>query len=217
MEMQGLMAGFHRLSIWVMRLAYVNLLWILFTLAGFIVFGFGAATIALFAIIRKLITSNDEIAIFKSFKDHYKENFLRGNLLSLFYIVVGLLLYFNIRFFGQFNVVLYEILVGFFIVIFIIHSLAICYFFPIFSHFQMKTFAYIKNSYLFPLFSPIQSILIVLGLLFCTIIFSVVPGLIPFFCVSLPAFVIFTFANRSFVILEEKQKKTTTAIDLHDE
>lgn len=216
MEMQGFMAGFHRLSIWIMRLAYVNLLWILFTLAGFIVFGFGAATISLFAIIRKLITSNDEIAIFKTFKDQYKENLFHGNLLSLFYIVGGLLLYFNIRFFSQFNEVTYEVLVGFFIFLLIIHSLAICYFYPIFSHFQMKTFAYIKSSYLFPLFSPLQTIIIVLGLLFCTIIFSVVPGLIPFFCVSLPAFVIFTFANQSFIILEEKQKKTTTVIDLHD-
>src|SRR5436190_181234 len=43
---------------WIARLAYINLLWILFTLSGFVVFGFFPATIAMLATLRQFIRKN---------------------------------------------------------------------------------------------------------------------------------------------------------------
>lgn len=43
---------------WIARLAYINLLWILFTLSGFVVFGFFPATIAMLATLRQFIRGN---------------------------------------------------------------------------------------------------------------------------------------------------------------
>ena len=37
--MEGLIGGIYRYSEWIMRLAYINILWILFTLLGLVVFG----------------------------------------------------------------------------------------------------------------------------------------------------------------------------------
>lgn len=63
----GTVGGIYHISNWIMRLAYVNFLWILFTLAGFIVFGFFPATIATFAVVRKWIFDTTDIPIFTTF------------------------------------------------------------------------------------------------------------------------------------------------------
>jgi uncharacterized membrane protein YesL len=217
MEMQGIMGVFHRYSLWMMRLAYLNLLWILFTLVGFVVFGFGASTLALFAVVRKMIVFTDEeIKIFKAFKEQFKMNLSRGIKISFLYAAIGFLLYFDIRYFNQLDGMLYEIITGIFTILFILFSLAVCYLFPLYSHFQMKLFEYIKNSFLFPFFAPLQTLLIILGLSLCTILFTFVPGFLPFLGISLPALVISFCAQRSFLQLEDKRKKATQMVDVHD-
>ncbi|BDG36084.1 DUF624 domain-containing protein [Saccharococcus caldoxylosilyticus] len=50
----GLLDGkLYRVCEWITRLACINILWMLFTLAGLIVFGIAPATVALFTIVRK--------------------------------------------------------------------------------------------------------------------------------------------------------------------
>ncbi|OCA85979.1 hypothetical protein A8F94_14125 [Bacillus sp. FJAT-27225] len=207
MEMNGFMGVFHRFSLWVVRLAYLNIVWILFTLAGLVIVGVGASTLALFAVLRKMIVFDEDVKIFHAFKEEFKLNFSRGIKLSFLYTGIGLLIYFDIRYFSQFEGMFYEILVGFFTILFILFGLAFCYVFPICSHFQMKTSESFKNSFLFPVFAPLQTLLIVLGLILCTIFFTIVPGFLPFLGISLPAYVISYFAQLSFKRLEEKRNQ----------
>jgi uncharacterized membrane protein YesL len=216
MEMNGIMGVFHRFSLWVIRLTYLNLLWILFTLVGLVIFGIGASTLALFAVVRKMIVFDEDVKIYQTFKEQFKLNFLRGMKLSFLYTGIGLLIYFYIRYFSLFDGMLYEIVVGFFTILFILFGLAVCYIFPLCSHFQMKTFVYLKNSFLFPVFAPLQTLLIVLGLILCTIFFTFVPGFLPFLGISLPAYVISFFAQLSFKLLEEKRKQIRQMVDVHD-
>ena len=57
---------------WITRFAYLNLLWILFSLAGGVIFGFFPATIAMFAIAREWLKGNRNTN-FNTFWKHYRE------------------------------------------------------------------------------------------------------------------------------------------------
>src|SRR4051812_27089176 len=90
MEPQGVLGGFYRLSDWIMRLAYVNLLWFSFTLLGGIIFGIMPATIALFAITRKWeMDKEEDFPIFKTFWESYRKDFIKANLLGVFLFIAG--------------------------------------------------------------------------------------------------------------------------------
>lgn len=80
--MQGFMRGFYSISEWVLRFAYVNVLWISFNLLGLIVFGFFPATIAMFTVVRKWVLKETDISVFNTFWFAYKKEFFKGNFLG---------------------------------------------------------------------------------------------------------------------------------------
>jgi uncharacterized membrane protein YesL len=216
MESGGILGGFHRFSSWIIKITYLNFLWVLFTLAGLVFFGIGSSTIALFTVLRKMTISTDDFKIFQVFKTEFIKNIFAGMKITYFYAGIGILIYFDILYFIQFENIVYTLLVAFLILLMIFFFLAVSYIFPLYSHYEMKTFEYVKNSFLFPLFAPLQSLLLVCALFLCTILFALVPGLLPFIGISLPAYMVHFFVHRSFLILEEKRKKTPLIVDLHD-
>ena len=60
--------GLNRFCTWVMRLAYLNVLWILFSLAGLVVFGLMPATAAMFTVAREWAKGNTDAPVFSVFK-----------------------------------------------------------------------------------------------------------------------------------------------------
>src|SRR5690625_1946818 len=97
----GPMGGFYTLANWIMRLAYVNILWIAFSLVGIIILGFFPATIGMFTVIRKWIQGDGDIPIFTTFWATYKKEFLKSNLLGLFLSLIGYILYIDFIFLRQ--------------------------------------------------------------------------------------------------------------------
>ncbi len=198
-----MMAGFYRLSEWVMRLAYVNLLWILFTLVGAVFFGIGPATAAMFAVNRKWIQDED-IGVFKTFWKSYRTEFKRANLLMFTLGVIGFLLYLDARFFFTQEGLIYVFFSYFTVGLFIIYFMVLLYIFPVFVHYEFKLFQYIKSAILFAFSNPLITILMAAG---CFVVYYLtfsVSGLIPFFGVSLYSFVLMLFSNHSFKKAEEK-------------
>lgn len=65
--------GLHGFCVWVMRLAYLNLLWLLFTLAGLGVAGLMPATAAMFTVTREWVKGNPDASVFSVFLRAYKE------------------------------------------------------------------------------------------------------------------------------------------------
>ncbi len=53
MQYTSMIGGLYRICEWVMRLAYVNLLWIGIFWLGLVVFGFFPSSAAMFAVVRK--------------------------------------------------------------------------------------------------------------------------------------------------------------------
>src|SRR5690625_6922967 len=77
----------------IMRLAYVNLLWILFTILGLGIFGIFPATIALFAVTRKWVMGDRDIPVFSTFWQTFRKEFLKSTLLGWVLFVIGYMIY----------------------------------------------------------------------------------------------------------------------------
>lgn len=92
-KMAERMNGFCSLML---KLVYVHLLWLVFTLAGLVLFGTGPATMAMFSVMRQWIRGNEDISIFRAFKKAYKIHFKEGNQIFFVYGIIGWILYIDL-------------------------------------------------------------------------------------------------------------------------
>jgi uncharacterized membrane protein YesL len=191
---------------WVARLAYINLLWILFTLSGFIFFGFFPATIALLATLRQFIRKNHP-PVFKTFWHYYKKEFFNSNKLGLIITVIGLILYMNITFLQSTanNMSFYLFYSS--IILSGIYLLIICYTLASYVEVEQQLGVHLKNALLITISNPIPSLFIIFG--FAAVYFAVtyLSGLGFFFSVSILGLVILSSANMAYKNILKKQEK----------
>ncbi|KKI90221.1 hypothetical protein WQ54_19745 [Bacillus sp. SA1-12] len=205
MQMNGLAGGFYKISEWVMKLAYVNLLWMLFSLIGLIVFGIFPATAAMLAVIRKLIMGDTDIPVFKTFFAAYKKEFLKSNMIGILMFVVGYILYFDLTIVREATGMI-RLLYLPLLMIFLGYVLTSLYVFPVFVHYETKIFQVLKNSFLIMILHPLSTIMMVVGAIAIYSLMITIPGLIPIFSGSLFAFVIMWSALIAFSKIEKKQE-----------
>ncbi|WP_413379938.1 YesL family protein [Alkalihalobacillus sp. 1P02AB] len=203
----GFMGGFYRISEWIMRLAYINLLWIFFTLIGFVVFGWMPATVAMFTVIRRWFMGETDVSIFKLFFTTYKKEFIKANLLGVLVGVVGYILYIDFQFINHVSGVLQLILTFVFVMVGFFYFVAVAYLIPVFVHYDLKFFQYIKNAFLIGLLSPLMTIILVITLSLTYYVFWLVPGLIPVFGVSVFGCIMMGTAYFAFKRLETRKQK----------
>ncbi|MDX5476628.1 MAG: DUF624 domain-containing protein [Bacillaceae bacterium] len=123
----------------------LNVLWVIFVLAGLGLFGFMPATAALFQIIREWIKGDKEISLFSNFYKFFKQTFLKSNIIGAIFLVVFYIIYVNFSFVSHFYDESIRIFV--YIVVFGIAAIAIMTFLNVFSimaHFEYKTLQYVK-------------------------------------------------------------------------
>ncbi|WP_353961104.1 DUF624 domain-containing protein [Neobacillus sp. CF12] len=124
-----------------MKLAYLNFLWIIFTVGGLIVFGMIPATVSLFAIVRKwLITKETDLPIFHTFYQNYKNEFLKSNKLGLVLVLMGLFLYYDFKLIMLSGGMLQYTLTVPLLLISIFYCITLLYIFPVYVHFDQKVF-----------------------------------------------------------------------------
>ncbi|MCH1625216.1 YesL family protein [Fredinandcohnia quinoae] len=203
-------------SEWIVRLVWTNLLWFGFMIAGLGVFGFMPATVALFAVTRKWKLKDFDASILKTFKETYRKEFLRSNLIGLIFALIGFLLYVDLKIAegmqGTFSIVLY-VFIGFIILLYVN---TIVHFFPIYVHYQYSMKEYIKQSFIISLISPTSSLLIVIGLFFIGYLIMNMPGLIPFVIGVLPAYWIMNVSLKRFLALEKQHAIVHTEMQMEE-
>lgn len=214
MRTDGLIGVLYIITEWIMRLAVVNLLWILFnipiifiglnllivdTTGEFIFFCviimillpffFFPATMSMFAIVREWITKEADVKLIRSFWKHYKENYIRSMLGGLIIVFIWSVLLVDYYYFVNFiNDVLKYLFYAlfFFLIMFTIH------FFSNTVHFHSKLLPSLKNSLLMTLKNPIISLVVTfINIIIIVISFKLAPFLIPFFMGSLITFISF--------------------------
>jgi uncharacterized membrane protein YesL len=206
MDTSGFMESLNKLLEWISRLAFLNLLWISFSLLGLVIFGFFPATVAMFAVVRKWMLGNDEMSIFKTFWTAYKREFLKSNILGVIILAIGLILYIDFQFVlhssSSFVAILY---VPFFIITLIAIS-CVFYIIPIFVHYDMKISQVIKNSFFVMIMNPLSTFYMLIGSFGICFVLSYAPPICILYSGNLLALFIMKPATNAFEKINQKSK-----------
>ena len=199
--------NFNKVAYWMLSLIYLNLLWIIFTVLGLGILGLFPSTVALFGVVRLMVMKEgkEPFKVFQSFWRIFKKDFWKANSFGLFFAFICYFLIFDFQFVqlsnGQFNFLLPAL---FFILISSI--LTLLFFFPVYVHFELKYFQYIKQSFLIAITSPLELFFFLSSTLAMYFFLTFLPGAIPLFSGSLLAYAITVLSFRAFRRIEQKQK-----------
>jgi uncharacterized membrane protein YesL len=196
---------FYSFSVWVMRFAYLNILWLLLTCAGLVVFGLFPATVAMFTVTRRWVMKEYEVSVFKSFMKAYKQEFIKSNVLGFILLLIGGLLYFDLRILQGTAIYLLTPIYLLILILSFLFILSVLYVFPILVHYESNILKVIQSAVLMMLIHPLYTVTMIATTFSVSYIFSLVPGLIPFFSGSLLSFSLMWFSHQVFIKNEEKQ------------
>lgn len=205
--MQGFVSGYYRFAVWATRLAYLNILWIAFTILGLGIFGIIPATVAMFAVTRKWVHRETDIPIFKTFWESYKKEFIQANILGiiLFLIAYLLVIQFNILYHQE--SLMYKLASFSIVALMILYAIIITYFFPIFVHFDLRTFDYIKWPFIIGIVHPILTIVLIVGIgILVNILLTTIPAMLFFFGGSGISYIVMYGVNLTFSKYEAKDE-----------
>lgn len=187
----------NELCIMVLKLFYIQLLWILFTLLGFVLLGVGPATYAMFFILRQWIRGNTDLPIFKSFLQAYRTGFKESVSIGIFYLISGIILYVDLLYVQS------QVLRGLLIVIGFIYMISLFYIFPILVHYDWKSVMLkIKCSILFGISYLQYTLLLFAAIAIVYFLLFMFPGTIAFFGISIGSYMIMWMANQVFKRIE---------------
>lgn len=196
-----------RVSEWIMRLAFVNILWISFSFLGLIILGTAPSTVAMFTVIRKWIMGQSDIPIFKTFWTTYKNEWLKSNFLGLLLFGIGIFIYIENSIINSTNSPLVQISKYPFFLLVLLFFLVLMYIFPTYVHYNVNLFQTIKNSFLIMLINPFYNIVMILALVLLYYIGLILPPLMLFFGGSAAGFVIMWACYQSFTAIDRKKEK----------
>lgn len=192
MESDGRMGYFFKICEVISKMAYVNVLWILFTVLGLGVLGFMPATVALFTITRKWVMGESNVPIFKVFWQTFRKEFFKSTLLGIIPFVVGCIIYIDIVYMPAGGI--YTILRAAIIFCTFLYILVLLYVLPTYVHYEWRYRDYIKNSLLMAITHMHYTLLMIVAIGGLCYILLTIPGLIPFFSVSILSYIIMWIA-----------------------
>lgn len=201
--------GFYSFGVKLLKIIYLNFLWLFFSAIGIFAFGLFPATIALFTITRQFLLDIDK-PITRTFWEVYKTEWVRGNGYAVISYIIVLILaidFYAIYMFDSLSI----LLIPTFIIAFIIFG-TLFFFFPVYVHFDLAFLPMIKQAFLFTITSPFTVILNVLSIVLIYGIFNIMPGAIPLFAGSVLSLFVMKFSLRSFKKIE--QRKVSEAVTL---
>lgn len=198
---------FYRIAEWIWRLAYLNLLWLLFTVAGLGVLGIFPATVAMYTVLRKWLQGEPDIAIFPTFFSSIKQDFFKANGLGYILVLIGFILFFNYEYLGTVTGIEHTIISIFWYLAVLVTLILAIFLFPVYVHFSLPFLRYFKTSLIIALVNPLAVITLILALGLAFYLFYIIPGFIPFYLASVIGWIIMWNATLSFQRLERKQER----------
>ncbi|MER2048413.1 MAG: DUF624 domain-containing protein [Solibacillus sp.] len=192
--------GFYSFGVKLLKIIYLNFLWLFFSAIGLFAFGLFPATIALFTITRQFLLDIDK-PITRTFWEVYKTEWVRGNGYAVISYIIVLILaidFYAIYMFDSLSI----LLIPTFIIAFIIFG-TLFFFFPVYVHFDLAFLPMIKQAFLFTITSPFTVILNALSIVLIYGIFNIMPGAIPLFAGSVVSLFVMKFSLRSFKKIEQ--------------
>ena len=204
MNGKGIVTTLDAVLQWFTRIVSVNVLWILFSLMGFLVGGIFPATAAALGVSRKWLMGDTEIKIWQTFKKTYRQEFFSANLLGWILLLIGLVLYWNFQLMAESaGEIPVFVPFAFYLVLFFYTMIAM-WSFPLLVHYKGSWRQHLKNALIIGL-TKIHYTVANFLVLFSIAYFSLAyPGFIPFFSISLSALCSMWFALQIFQKLDER-------------
>ncbi|WP_042477364.1 YesL family protein [Bacillus ndiopicus] len=190
-------------------LAVLQLLWIGLTIVGFGLFGITPATIAMFTVLRKRLQGEDDLKyLTKTYWKTYKQEFIASNKIGLIILVVGYFLTINFQIISSMRGTVGLLLFTVFITFSILYVIMVLNIFQIYAHYELPFTRYFAVSIVFSISYPLQMIGSAIGLAILYRIFTWVPGLLPFFGISITALFLTWMSSHIFKMKEEAEGKS---------
>ncbi|SHN22425.1 YesL family protein [Gracilibacillus kekensis] len=199
----------YTLCTWFYRLAYVNVLWILFTILGLGIFGLFPATIAMLATLRQYINKKD-VPVYSTFWKYYKDEFVKSNKLGAVIMLIAIILYINTQFIKTTDLSISEFMTVTSIIMSCFYFLVICYLLASYVEFDLNVKTHIKNSILIAMYNPLPSLYIIFGFAAVYYALTYISGLGFFFSVSILGLVVLSSAKLAYRKIEKKQTALPT-------
>ncbi|WP_226675766.1 YesL family protein [Rossellomorea aquimaris] len=187
-----------------LKLAYMNILWIFFTILGLVGFGFFPATVSLFTVARKWLMGEEPLPIFHTFWHTYKKEFLKSNGFAIIFTVIGYVLYYDFTFVGM-NSGKLTFLVPVLVLILIAYVITLLFFFPVYVHFDLSFWKTLKQTLLIALTSPLEAVQIALAGVLIYGAVNLLPGILPFFTGSVLSMIVMWISLKAFGKIEKKK------------
>ncbi|MBM7571021.1 YesL family protein [Aquibacillus albus] len=204
------MNAVHRFFEWVAKLAYINLLWIGFSILGLFIVGLFPATCSLFTITRKWLNGETDLPIFKTFWRTYRQEIVKSNLLGYVIAIIGYIFYLDYLFLTMQSNSMAALLTIPLLIISLISLATAFYVFPIFVHYEMKFLQIFKSAFFIMLMNPFPTLVMFLGTAGIGFILLQFQGLLLFFSGSVLAIVITMPAQRAFKKVNDKYEVIMT-------
>lgn len=223
LEMKGPMGGLYRITEWITRIAFTNILWVLCSLpflfflvtkfmmmvqvpdavneqilANWIMgilapFVLFPATAAMFTVVRKWVMGDPDIPVFKTFFRGYKENYKQAMIGGFVYTLLFVIMYID------YTVYMTQMGDGFqlvgiiMLVLLLVLFVSLFNFFSMAVHYEMKSTQLLKNAVLLTLIRPFRVFSTLVGSALLIFIGIRVPVLFVFFLFCIMA--VFAFFN----------------------
>lgn len=201
---QPILQKLYLLTIWISRLALVNLLWIFFTLMGLIIFGLGPSTTAMAVVINRWVNGEENFKMFSLFKKIYLNYFIKTNIIFLIISLIGYVIVFNFNFTQIHDPSYFFVaLTGAIGLIYILMTLMT---FPLYANNAVSIIELFKTNVLFIVGYPLNSLIILIASTGLIIIQLFMPGLLFFFSGSAIMFITTLRIHKAISKTKEIQK-----------
>lgn len=202
----------YRISEWIMRFAFVNVLWIGFTCLGFIILGFFPSTMAMFSVVRKWIMGESDIPVFKTFWNTFKSEWTKSNILGGLLAGMTILILIDLFVIKQHTS---ELLLQWskypLFLLVVIFAMLLFYVFPTYVHYDIPLLQVLKNSFLIMLLNPFYNLVMIVSLVLLFFVGRLSPPLIIIFGGSGSAFIIMWSCYQSFLNIQRKKEAINTS------
>ncbi|SEH00668.1 Uncharacterized membrane protein YesL [Nonomuraea solani] len=160
--------------IWVVQL---NLMWLVFTLAGGVILGLGPATVAAYTLARRH-ARNETFQAWSEFWTVYRREFVRASLLVLPAALVATVLVGNYLYFSALGPSMGALRIATFVALIALAGVG-AHVGPLYAHYDLPLWAYWPKASQLAIFRPASSVVLLLALSAIAFATSVAPILAP--------------------------------------
>ncbi len=183
-------------------IACLNILWLVFTIAGLGILGAGPATAAAQIMVRKRVRG-DLAPLFRNYPREVLRNFVKANALFLPVLGIAAAMVLNWNYFAGDRGVFPNLVAMLTLVAGILMVGAMCYLFPMYARYELAAVQYLLVSSRFAfrhLAGTVILLFVTAAVLFAS---QAVPGLIPFFSIGAWLFITGWLCDRFFTANDE--------------